>query len=68
MKKKSSSNSGPMAPAGTRAVWATTDGDAGVVASVVVGGADRVGPYLTAATLPQVPCTRAVPAVVPVLP
>lgn len=55
-------------PAGTRAVWATTDGDAGVVASVVVGGADRVGPYLTAATLPAVPWGRAATEVTVVRP
>lgn len=46
--------------ASARAVWVTTQGEAGAVASVIVTGADRVGPYLAATTLPAVPWTRPV--------
>ncbi|SOC52485.1 DUF5719 family protein [Ornithinimicrobium cerasi] len=42
-------------PSGVRAVWVTSGGPAGVVASVVLEGEDRGGPYLAAATLPAVP-------------
>lgn len=45
-------------PSGVRAVWVTSGGPAGVVASVVLEGEDRGGPYLAAATLPAVPWGR----------
>lgn len=55
-------------PGGTVALWVLPAEDAGIAAALHLGHQDLVGPYLTAATLPQVPWTRAVPAVVPVLP
>ncbi|WP_122262344.1 DUF5719 family protein [Ornithinimicrobium cerasi] len=45
-------------PSGVRAVWVTSGGPAGVVASVVLEGEDRGGPYVAAATLPAVPWGR----------
>lgn len=45
-------------PADVRAVWVTSAGPAGVVASVVLTGADRGGPYAAAVTLPAVPWAR----------
>lgn len=45
-------------PSDVRALWVTSEGAAGVVASVVVTGADRGGPYAAAATLPATPWAR----------
>lgn len=45
-------------PADVRAVWVTSAGTAGVVASVLVTGADRGGPYAAATTVPAVPWAR----------
>lgn len=55
-------------PARTVALWVLPGQDVGVAAALHLSHEDVVGPYLTAATLPQVPWTRTVPAVVPVLP
>lgn len=56
------------APARAVAVWVVPTDDVGVAAALHLAHEDAVGPYLTAATLPQVPWAREVPAVLPVLP
>ena len=55
-------------PSGTVALWVLPAQDVGVAAALHLGHQDVVGPYLTSASLAQVPWTRAVPPVVPVLP
>ncbi|QFG68005.1 DUF5719 family protein [Ornithinimicrobium pratense] len=56
------------APAGAIAFWVLPTGDAGVAAALHLQGQDVVGSYLSAASVPPVPWTRQVPALVPVLP
>lgn len=56
------------APAEAVAFWVLPTGEAGVAAALHLSGADVVGPYLSATSVPPVPWTRQVPAVVPVLP
>ncbi|GAA5160998.1 hypothetical protein GCM10023341_10440 [Ornithinimicrobium tianjinense] len=46
--------------ADTRAVWVSVTGGVGVVASVLLSGADRRGPYLAASTVPGTPWSRPV--------
>ena len=55
-------------PSGTVALWVLPAQDVGVAAALHLSHQDVVGPYLTSASLAQVPWTRAVPPVVPVLP
>lgn len=55
-------------PEDVRGIWVSAAGAAGVVASVVLGGEDEVGPYAAASTLPAVPWERARSQVVLVAP
>lgn len=55
-------------PEDAAAVWVRPTGSAGVVAALHLDGADTVGPYLGAATLPTVPWTRELTEVRPIVP
>lgn len=55
-------------PAGTVAAWVRPTGSVGVVAALHLAGADSVGPYLSAASLPSVPWTVPLTQVRPVVP